>query len=439
MAKPNDDPWLVEAELLGSMMRSPDAVHEVTEIVSADDFWSDAHRRVFAAIVALSERGVQADAVAVAEELNTLGHVEDVGGYAYIAKLWDEAATGANARHGARLVQARSLWRRLGDFGRRVVQEVEHHTSPVSEALETAEKELFAIAERLESADVATTTETMNETFDLVDGWHAEGGPGMGIKTGLIDLDEKTSGLQAGELIIIGARPSNGKTALGLQVARTAAKNTGRPVFFVSLEMAKGLLGLRLACTAAGLDSHKARRGCFGPEDFRRFIDEGNKLKGEKLLISDRGGQSVPQIAAAARRLKRQQDICAVFIDYIGLVKPDNPRDARHLQLGAMTRRLKCLAKDLDIPVVVLAQLNREVEGRVDREPKLSDLRESGDLEQDADVVLLLHRPAQQPGVIKVNVAKNRNGPTGSVKLTWRPEFTRFENYAPGMPPFGGG
>ena len=313
---------------------------------------------------------------------------------------------------------------------------------PADELLEGAERKILDIAQKGITGQTFTLAEAIKQAYDRIDQRHQRDATSIsGLATGFVDLDNITAGLQNSELVIVAARPSVGKTAFSLNLVRHIVVEENQPVFFVSLEQSRIELAERLLCNQARVSSHSLRKGHLGSEDMQKLIEAGDVLQRAKLFIDDSPGQGMLRIAANARRLKQRQGIKLVVIDYLQLIEPDNRRDPRQEQVAQISRRLKFLAKELEIPVVALAQVNRSSEDRQDHRPRLADLRESGSIEQDADTVMILHRPelhepGQHEGVVEVIIAKQRNGPTGEVTLAYRKQYMRYENYAV-EPPFG--
>ncbi|MFM7151504.1 MAG: replicative DNA helicase [Gemmataceae bacterium] len=432
-----------EAELcvLGSMLRENSCIDSVIQIVNKDDFYSDANQKIFETIIQLNDRGGRpVDLVILAESLRQRGWMEDVGSYSYLSELWDAAPTAANAEYYAQIVRDKSLVRNLIRAGNEILGDAYQQSMPADEMIETAERKILDIAQKGVTGQVYSLSAAIEDTYDRID--RRVTGNEMsasGISTGFTELDELTAGLHPSELIIVAARPSVGKTAFSLSMTRQVILGEKTPVFFVSLEQSRMELAERLLCSHARVDSHRLRRGNLAPEDMEKLIEAGNELRNARLFIDDTPAQSMLRIAANARRLKRQHSIGLVVIDYLQLIEPDNRRDPRHEQVAQISRRLKFLAKELEIPVVALAQVNRASEDRQDHRPRLSDLRESGSLEQDADAVLILHRPdryepGQQEGVIEVIIAKNRQGPVGEITLAFVKQFMRFEDFRVGTP-----
>jgi replicative DNA helicase len=435
-----------EAErcVLGSMLRDNGVIGDVLQIVRDDNFYADAHQKIFKAVTALYDRGHPVDAVMLAELLKEQKQIEDVGGYAYLGELWDAAPTAANAEYYARIVRDKAIVRHLIHASTEVLRDAYDQAMPADDLLEGAERKILDIAQMGITGQTYTLSQALSEAYDRIDTRQQRDVLSIsGLPTGFLDLDNITAGLQNSELVILAARPSVGKTALCLNVVRHVAVEENQPVFMVSLEQSRIELAERLLCCQARVDSHRLRKGHLSSDDMQKLIDASGVLKPAKLFIDDTPGQSMLRIAANARRLKLRHGIRLVAIDYLQLIEPDNRRDSRQEQVANISRRLKFLARELQIPVMALAQVNRSSEDRQDHRPRLADLRESGSIEQDADTVMLMHRPelyepGQHEGVVEVLIAKQRNGPTGEVTLTFLKQFMRFENFAVETP-FGYG
>src|SRR5262249_55290181 len=381
-----------EAErcVLGSMLRDNGIIGDVLQIIREENFYADAHQKIYKAIVTLYDRGHPIDAVILADLLKEQKQIEDIGKHAYLGELWDAAPTAANAEYYARIVRDKSIVRSLIHAGNEILRDAYDQAQPADEMLEDAERKIFDIAQMGLTGQTYTLEQALAEAYDRIDTRPARDPRSIsGRATGFVDLDEKTAGLQNSELIIIAARPSVGKTAIALNLARHIAVEEKQPVFFVSLEQSRIELAERLLCCQARVDSHKLRKGHLAADEMQRLIDAGGVLGKAKLFIDDSPGQGMLRVAANARRLKMRHGIKAVFIDYLQLIEPDNRRDSRQEQVAAISRRLKFLARELQIPVVALAQVNRSSEDRQDHRPRLADLRESGSIEQDSDTVML--------------------------------------------------
>lgn len=435
-------PRSLEAEqaVIGSLLLLPEACDEVALLVRPDDFYDDAHRAIFTQMMALHDGGRQVDPVLLAQRLRDTGQYELVGGAAYLLELSQAVATAAHAEYYARIVRDKSVLRSLIHAGTDIIQEAYEPASDARETLARAEQRVFGILDTKGDTQVRTVREVLHESLARIDArmqhQHACGG----LETGFLDLDELTGGLHNSELVILAARPSMGKTALALNIAEHVAIDGGqKPVLVVSLEMSALELGDRLLCSRAHVNGHRLRNGQISAEDSQRLVQTAADISRAPLFIDDSPSRNMTEISATARRLKRQNDLALIVIDYLQLIEPDNPRDPRQEQVARISRRLKGLARELHVPVLCLAQLNRQVESTRDNRPQLSHLRESGAIEQDADVVAFVHREEfyqtnqedrdRVKGQAELLIRKQRNGPTGDVKLTWLHEFTRFENW----------
>lgn len=433
---PNTPPRsrLSERRVLGSMIRDNAVIGDVLQIVERPGFfYLDAHQRIFKAIVAIYQTGRPVDAGLLAEELARRGDLEDAGGFTYIDSLLESSPTAANAEHYARIVRDKALARSLISACSETIRDVEDGSRPADELLDAAERRVMEIAMAGVTGQAVTLEQAVSEACDRIDA-RAEGRAGAGVPTGFADLDHLSTGLQDSELVLVAARPSVGKTSFALSLLRNITVDQRLPTFFVSLEQSRVELAERLLSAQAGVDGHHLRRGVLSRDEQTRLNQARDVLRGAVMFIDDTPVQGVLRIAANARRLKLRHEIRMVCIDYLQLIEPDNRRDPRHEQVAQIGRRLKGLARELRIPVVALAQVNRAPEARADKKPRLSDLRESGTLEADADVVMILHRPEKgEPGyaddLVDLSVAKQRNGPIGDIVLKFAKEYTRFENH----------
>lgn len=414
-----------ERHLLGSVLRNPRCLDEVLPIVPrAEMFRIHAHGLIFQAVTDLHARG-SVDVVTVADELTKRQQIKDSGDIVYLGELFATEPVGANAVYYANMVRDAWTLRAVGNIGRRLVQQSESPSGPVTEILATGERELFALAEEGVTGDVVLFRDVLDAVYDRFDARQNRGEATSGVPTGLSTLDDLTAGFQEGELTILAARPSVGKTALALWIIRQVAVLARMPVFFASLEQSRLELGDRMLCAHARVDSHRVRLGQCVQEDLDRLKAADAELRQAPLHIDDRPQQSVLRIASQARRLKRQHGLKLVVIDYLQLIEPESRREPRHEQVGQMSRRLKQLAREVGVPVICLAQLNREAE---ENEPRMRHLRESGDIEANADVILFLHPMANTNcGAMDVIVAKQRNGPTGRAAIIAEKSTFRFE------------
>lgn len=426
-----------ERSLLGSMLRDNNVIPDIVQLTRPDHFYVFAHQKIFEGIATLAvEEGKPADIITLSNWLREKKYLDDAGGDPYIVELWDAAPSAANARYYAEIIRQKAIVRHLIHACNDLQREAYDQALPPNELLDSAERRILEIAEMGVTGDTKTLQEAIAEAYVRLDQRKQRGDHELsGIPSGFLDLDNLTAGLQNSELVIVAARPSVGKTAFALGLLRHIVVEERMPALFVSLEQARIELAERLLCCQARVDSHRLRRGYLNEDEMNRLLDAGSLLSEAKLFIDDTPGQNMLRIAANARRLKLRHDIRIVVIDYLQLIDPDNRRDSRQEQVAAISRRLKFLARELNVPVVALAQVNRSSEDRQDHRPRLSDLRESGAIEQDADTVMMLHRPdyhepGQQEGVVEVIVAKQRNGPTGEVTLLYVKQFMRFENFA---------
>ncbi len=456
MAEPNAlmatrvPPHSLEAErcVLGSMLRDSRVIPDVQLVLrpehTDENFYSDAHQRIYKAINKLHLVAKSVDLVVLSNELHQTGEIQDVGGYQYLAQVYDETPTAANATYYSQIVRDKAIIRYLIYTGTDIARDASDQVAPATELLEQAERKIMGIAEWGVAGETISMQEAVHEAFDRMDMRAKREGSGdvSGLPSGYVDLDNITAGLQDSELIIIAARPSVGKTAITLNIMRNVAVDYDMPVFYASLEQSRIELAERLLCCEAKVDSQKLRKGHLSTDEHRLIGDAGARLSQSKIYIDDSPGQNMIRIAANARRLKLKHDIKLIVVDYLQLVEPDNRKDSRQEQVANISRRMKFLAKELKIPVIACAQLNRGVENRTEAEPRLSDLRESGSIEQDADTVMLLHRPKDPQtgldadGILEVIVAKQRNGPTGKITLAHIKPHMRFANYAGGLAPY---
>ena len=431
-----------EKSVLGSVLRDNQVLSELLQIIRADNFYFDAHQKIFQLILDLYNEGKPVDLVILHEGLKARKQLEDVGGVAYLTELWDFAPTAANAEYYARIVRDKALVRNLIHTSTELLRDAYDGVTGADELLGQAERKILEIAEKGTTGETHSLDKTLIETFNRIDDRASKAHLSVtGIGTGYVDLDNMTAGLHANELVIIAARPSVGKTAFALNVVRHVIVEERAPVFFVSLEMSRLELAERLLCCQGRVDSHRLRKGTLNSDEIAKLMAAGDTLRGNatqgwvKLFIDDSPAQTMLRISANARRLKLRHDIKLVVIDYLQLIEPENRRDPRQEQVAQISRRLKFLAKELQMPVIALAQVNRASEDRQDHKPRLSDLRESGSIEQDADTAMLLHRPGkfdggQEDNVLEIIIAKQRNGPTGEITLAYLKQYMKYENFA---------
>jgi replicative DNA helicase len=437
-------PHNLEAErsVLGAILLHNDAFNLAAEIIDAPDFFRDAHRRIFEKMVRLAERGDAIDLVTLKEELGRSGELDEVGGPAYITALVDGVPRSTNVEHYARIIKEKSTLRNLIFSANKIVSSAYEAEEDADLILDRAEHAIFAIADDRVRDGFVSLRQLAESSLETIEQLHARKELVTGVPTGFVDLDEMTSGLQSSDLVIVAARPSMGKTSLVLNIAQHVGTKTERTVGLFSLEMSKEQLFMRMLTAEARIDAHRLRGGFLGERDWGRLSAAIGTLSDAKIFIDDTPSIGVLEMRAKSRRLAAEHGLDLIIIDYIQLMQGRGRFENRTLELASISRSLKALAKELNVPVVVLSQLSRAPESRADHRPQLSDLRESGALEQDADVVIFIYRSdqyvdksepaADQNGVAELIIGKQRNGPTGIVKLAFIREFTRFENLAVG-------
>lgn len=419
-----------ERALLGSILRYSLTLDDVVPIVERKEILrTDAHQKIYAAMLILWQRGEQIDTVSVFEQIHRSGHYGDLRA-GYLQDLYDGEPTGAHAAYYAGLVRDAYVNRELSRIAVEIAELAAHPTGTAPDVLAQAEKLIFDVATQQCAGEAFALPDTLAEAVNRIDA-RKRGELKHGLPTGWGDLDESLGGWRAGELILIGARPAVGKTALAVDLTRNLVRD-GLPVLFVSLEQSRVELADRLLASQSRINSSHLRTGKIGPADLERLNDAYHDLRQHRAYIADSPNQSVLQIAATARRHVRRFGVAAVVVDYLQLVAPRDRKVPRHEQVAEISRGLKLLARDLNIPVIALCQVNRSPENRSDGRPRLSDLRESGAQEADADTVLLLNAPENDPNTLEIIVAKNRNGPTDIVMLTYLKHCNRFENYCTG-------
>jgi replicative DNA helicase len=429
-----------ERNLLGSMLLNRDAIGEVVSIIARTEspwFYREDHRQLFEVLIDLYDANQPMDLAVVADELRRRKLLEKVGGVAYVIRLAESVGSWVNAPYYARIVRDKGMLRDLIRCTGEIREEAYSDAEATSSLLDKAEQKLFAVTERRVSGQAIPLPDLLkplSEQIDVRGEYYL-----TGIATGFDELDDITSGLQAGDFVVVAGRPSMGKTAFALNVAEHMAVNDGRPVAFFSMEMSKMQVAHRVLCSRSRIDSHKVRRRMLSEGEVNQMLHVCAQLESAPMYVDDTPGMSVLELRAKARRLKQQYNVGAVFVDYLQLMHcPGLEREGRQQEISMISRGLKALGRELGIPVIAMAQLNRAVESREGHRPRMSDLRESGAIEQDADVVLLLHREEyynkDDPSVknlAEVIVAKQRNGPVGQVQLAFFTNFTRFDNFSP--------
>lgn len=434
-------PQNIEAEqsVLGAMLLEKEAIVKVEEILLPQDFYREAHKIIYKTILKLAEKNEAADLVTVTESLRREGKLEDIGGITYITYLANAVPTAANVIYHARIIEEKSLLRKLVSAATEIAGMGYEANDEISTILDTAEKKVMSIGQRRMGQDFTPIKEVVHDAFGRIEKLYETRGGITGLATGFKDFDRLTAGLQPSDLILLAARPSMGKTALALNMAQHIAVREKKAVAVFSLEMSKEQLVQRMLCAEAPIDSQRLRIGELEDNDWRKLVGAADRLSQSNIFIDDTPGITVMEMRAKARRLKREYDIQLLVIDYLQLMQgstSSSRNENRQQEISEISRSLKALARELDIPVVALSQLSRGVEARQIKRPMLSDLRESGSLEQDADIVAFLYREdyynpeTEKKNITEFIVAKHRNGPVDTVQLFFHKNFTRFQDLA---------
>jgi replicative DNA helicase len=436
-------PYDSQAEIgvLGSIMLLPDVLDDVVMIIRPDDFYDDAHRKLFEHMCLLHSGNKKIDPTLLIDRMKMAGDFELIGGSGYLSKIINAVPNAAHATFYAEIVRQKSTFRSLITAATEILREAYDESQEAPQMLSNAEQKIFSILDERGDAKVESIKDVLHASLDRLDarmkGEHMAGGCDYGFN----DLDQQTSGLHKSELVIIAARPSMGKTAFAMNIAENVSLGQKAPCLFVSLEMSAIELADRLLCSVAKVNGHRLRTGTISQDDRNRIVEKASLLSEAPLFVDDSPARTVTEIAASARRIKRRMgQLGLIIIDYLQLIEPDSSKDPRQEQVAKIARRLKGLAREMEVPVICLAQLNRQTEASKDNIPRLSHLRESGAIEQDADVVMFVHREEYYArgedaqavaGQAQIIVAKQRNGPIGEVEMIFRKEFTRFEDKAP--------
>jgi len=430
-------PQNLEAEMavLGSMLIDEAAISVSIESLDAYSFYKDTHQKIFESISDLYNANKAVDLITLTDELKRKDNLEAVGGVSFLTALVNSVPTAANINHYVNIVREKSILRTLINNATKIVSICYESDGNIDEVVDNAERFIFEVSERKSQVGFLHLKEIIKDSIETIDQLYQKKAHVTGIPTGFIDFDIKTAGLQASDLIVVAGRPSMGKSAFALGIAEYAGVTEKIPVAIFSLEMAKEQLVQRMLCAHARVDAHKVRTGYLAASDWPRLTAAAGKLSEAPIFIDDAPAISVMELRAKARRLKMHQDIQLIILDYMQLMRGTDLRsESRQQEISEISRALKALARELNIPILAISQLSRAVEARTDHRPQLSDLRESGAIEQDADVVVLILREeyykpsAENQGIAEVIIAKQRNGPVGSMKLAFIKEYTRFEN-----------
>lgn len=429
-------PQNIEAEqsVIGSMMLDRDVIPTVTEILKSEDFYRQDHVEIYEAIMDLFERAEPVDIITVSDQLRIRGSLDNTGGLEYLTHLVNSVPTTANVRHYSKIVEEKSLLRKLIRTSTDIVNLGYEANEEVEYVLDKAEKNIFDILQKRNLKGMSPIKDVLVDTFNRLEELYNNKGHITGVPTGFADLDFKTAGLQNSDLVLIAARPAMGKTAFALNIAQHAAVHARVPVAIFNLEMSKDQLVNRMLCSEAMVDSQRMRTGKLEDDDWTKIAHALGPMSDAPIYIDDTPGVSIMDIRAKCRRLKLEKNLGLVVIDYLQLMQGRGKNDSRQQEVSEMSRGLKILAKELNVPIITLSQLSRAAETRTDHRPMLSDLRESGAIEQDADIVMFIYRDdyynpdTEKKNVAEVIIAKHRNGSTGTVELAWLGQFTKFAN-----------
>ncbi|MEN8126813.1 MAG: replicative DNA helicase [Planctomycetota bacterium] len=433
-----------EAAVLGSMLLDRECIGDVVESIHADSFSLTEHRILFDAILSLYENNSEIDLVLLRDELKKRKSLEAVGGVDYLVRIAESVPSASNAAYYANIVKEKAMLRELVHACGEILHEACEEAGDVGDKLDVAEKRIFEVTEKKISGSVTPVKDLITQAFENIES--RKGGDGItGVPTGFMELDHMLCGLQKGEMVIVAGRPSMGKTSFALNIAENIGVKESLPVVIFSLEMSKQQLVERFLCSRSKVDAQMVRKGMLSTEDMGELTRAGGELYEKPIFIDDTPGLTPLMIRAKCRRLKSRHDIQAIFIDYMQLMSLGGRVESRQQEISTISRYLKSLARELDVPVVVLSQLNRAAEGRQGHRPFMSDLRESGSIEQDADVIILLHREDyyhrgetdwEDTNTAEVIVAKQRNGPTGMVELIFEGRTTRFKPKSHDLTPY---
>ncbi|MBF1658188.1 replicative DNA helicase [Rothia mucilaginosa] len=436
---PHDD--VAEQSVLGGMLLSKDAIADVVESLRASDFYKPAHETIYEAILSLYGHGSPADAITVADELKKRGELTRVGGAAYIHTLIASVPTAANAQYYAEIVKEHAIMRRLIEAGTKIAQLGYANETEVDTLVDQAQAEIYAVTDGNAKEDYVSFSEALEETINEIDANSNRPDGVYGVPTDFIEFDELTGGLHGGQMIVIAARPGVGKSTLALDIARSASIHHQMTTVFFSLEMSRTELAMRILSAEGKISMGRLKKGDLDTEGWTNLATLQGRIDSAPLFIDDSPNMTLMEIRAKCRRLKQRNDLKLVVLDYLQLMSSGKKVESRQQEVSEFSRSLKLLAKELDVPVIALSQLNRGSEQRTDKRPMVSDLRESGSIEQDADMVILLHREdmynpdSERVGEADMIIAKHRGGPTRTIPLAFSGKYSRFNNMANEAPP----
>jgi replicative DNA helicase len=426
-----------ERSVLGAILLDPVTVHQAMEVLLPEDFYRPSHAMIFRSFMSLTDGGKQCDLLLLQEELERQGKLSEAGGSSYLSSLVDTLPSSSNLPHYAQIVKEKSILRRLLRVSQEVTERIVSSGETTEAILDWAERQIFSVTSMTMGSDLHEMKDVVNEAMKEIENLFHRKTPITGLPTGFHELDQKTSGLQKGDLVVIAARPSMGKTALALNIAQHVACDEKQPVVIFSIEMSHEQLGMRMLASEARVRHDWIKSGMIRKRDFSGLITAADRLAGASIAIDDSPSLTVLEIRAKARRLKSEGRLALMIIDYLGLIRSVGKVENRQQEISDITRSLKSLAKELSVPIILVSQLSRAVESRKPPRPMLSDLRESGAIEQDADLVLFIYRESfyepekeEARGVAEIIIGKQRNGPTGAIKVAFQGEFTRFSDLA---------
>ncbi|MCB0318396.1 MAG: replicative DNA helicase [Bdellovibrionales bacterium] len=429
-------PQAIEAEksVLGGVLLDNDAINVAAEFLQAEDFYNGAHRNIFDAMLALYNRREPIDVITLSEQLKAMGSLEAVGGVDSISSLASLVPSAANVPYYVKVIKDKSLRRKLIHEASSLINEAFADTDDLDTFLDSAEQRILSVSDNRTGGNFAKVGDIVQDTIKVVEQLYDQKEIVTGVPSGFKELDKKTAGFQPSDLIIVAARPSMGKTSLAMSMTQNAAIGYSRPAAIFSLEMSKEQLVLRMLCSEARVGNSKVRTGHLGERDFPSLVDAASKIADAPVYIDDTPALTITELRAKARRLHNEVGLGMIVVDYLQLLRSPMYAKSREQEISDISRSLKALAKELNIPVIALSQLNRSVEQREDKRPKMSDLRESGAIEQDADVIMFIYRDevynelSEDKGTAEIIIGKQRNGPTGTTKLAFLADYTRFEN-----------
>jgi len=430
-----------EQSVLGGIMLDNQALNSALEILDADDFYSEAHRKIFSAIIELYNKSEPCDIITLSNILKNRTQLDQAGGISYLSALSDSVPSAANISHYAKIVKEKSILRKLIGTATEILHKSYTSSSDIDTVLDEAEHAIFEISENKIRPTFSPFKDLIKDSVKTIEKLYERKELVTGVPTGFEKLDDITSGLQKSDLVIIAGRPSMGKTAFAMNIAQYAALEAGIPVAIFSLEMSKEQLALRMLSSEARVDSQRIRRGFLGEADWPKLITAAGRLSEAQIFIDDTPAISALEMKAKSRRLKSEVNLGLIILDYLQLMRGGGYKDSREQEISEISRSLKTLAKELNVPVIALSQLNRKVEDRTNKRPQMADLRDSGAIEQDADLIAFIYRDElydkseenPEKGMAEIIVGKQRNGPTGMVKLAFQDKFARFENLARGI------